>query len=79
MGDDRFEWEVDDSGKLLWLVLGAGLVLVVLSLTPVVPAATVSVPDTTLKVACTAELPASTSAIDSPVPCSVRLVCSVAL
>ncbi len=30
-GDDRFEWEVDDSGKLLWLVFGAGLILVVLS------------------------------------------------
>lgn len=31
VGDDRFEWEVDDSGKMLWLVLGAGLLLVVLS------------------------------------------------
>ena len=31
VGDDRFEWEVDDSGKLLWLVFGAGLVLVVLA------------------------------------------------
>ena len=31
VGDDRFEWEVDDSGKLLWLVFGAGLILVVLS------------------------------------------------
>jgi HAE1 family hydrophobic/amphiphilic exporter-1 len=29
--DDRFEWEVDDSGKLLWLVFAAGLILVVLS------------------------------------------------
>jgi len=31
VGDDRFEWEVDDSGKLLWLVFGAGLTLVVLA------------------------------------------------
>jgi multidrug efflux pump subunit AcrB len=31
VGDDRFEWEVDDSGKLLWLVFAAGLVLVILS------------------------------------------------
>ncbi len=31
VGDDRFEWQVDDSGKMLWLVFGAGLLLVVLS------------------------------------------------
>jgi HAE1 family hydrophobic/amphiphilic exporter-1 len=30
-GDEQFEWELDDSGKLLWLVFGAGLVLVVLA------------------------------------------------
>lgn len=29
--DDRFEWGRDDSGKLLWLVFGAGLILVILS------------------------------------------------
>ena len=45
---------------------------------PVVPAVTVSVPETTDRVAVTLALPASTSAIDSPVPCRVRLVCSVA-
>jgi HAE1 family hydrophobic/amphiphilic exporter-1 len=31
VGDDKFEWEVDDSGKLLWLVFAAGLILVVLA------------------------------------------------
>jgi multidrug efflux pump subunit AcrB len=31
VGDDQFEWEVDDSGKMLWLVFAAGLVLVILS------------------------------------------------
>jgi multidrug efflux pump subunit AcrB len=31
VGDDKFEWEVDDSGKLLWLVFAAGLTLVVLA------------------------------------------------
>jgi hypothetical protein len=39
---------------------------------------TVNAPETTDSVAVTLELPASTSAIDSPVPCRVRLVCSVA-
>ena len=45
---------------------------------PVVPAVTVSVPETTESVAVTLAPPASTSPIDSPVPCRVRLVCSVA-
>jgi len=31
VGDDQFEWQVDDSGKMLWLVFAAGLVLVVLA------------------------------------------------
>lgn len=30
-GDEQFEWQLDDSGRLLWLVFGAGLVLVVLA------------------------------------------------
>jgi HAE1 family hydrophobic/amphiphilic exporter-1 len=29
--DDRFAWQEDDSGRLLWLVFGAGLVLVILA------------------------------------------------
>lgn len=29
--DERFEWEQDESGKGLWLVFGAGLVLVILA------------------------------------------------
>jgi HAE1 family hydrophobic/amphiphilic exporter-1 len=29
--DEKFEWEEDESGKGLWLVFGAGLVLVILS------------------------------------------------
>ena len=47
--------------------------------TPVVPAVAVSVPLTTEMVACTVADPASTSAMLNPVPCSVRLICSVAL
>jgi hydrophobic/amphiphilic exporter-1 (mainly G- bacteria), HAE1 family len=30
-GDEKFEWEEDESGKGLWLVFGAGMVLVILS------------------------------------------------
>ncbi|OIQ63013.1 hypothetical protein GALL_554520 [mine drainage metagenome] len=55
------------------------LVPELVTVTPVVPAPTVKVPLTALKVACTTALPASGSAIERPVPCSVRLVCSVAL
>ena len=40
--------------------------------------ATVSVPETTETVACTAALPASGSAMLRPVPWSVSVVCSVA-
>ena len=29
--DDRFAWQEDESGKLLWLVFGAGMVLVIIS------------------------------------------------
>ena len=46
--------------------------------TPVVPAVTVSAPEATDSVAVTVAPPASTSAIDSPVPCKVSAVCSVA-
>jgi len=46
--------------------------------TPVVPAVAVKVPETTEIVARTALLPASTSAIDRPVPCNVGEVCSFA-
>ena len=31
VGDEKFEWQTDDSGKGLWIVFGAGVVLVVLS------------------------------------------------
>ena len=46
--------------------------------TPVLPAFTVRVPDTTVKLACTVEPPASTSEMLSPVPCNTKLSCSVA-
>ena len=48
-------------------------------LTPLLPAAIVRMPGVTDKVTVTSFPAASTSAIDRPVPCSVRLVCSVAL
>ena len=46
--------------------------------TPVVPALTVSVPETTDKVVVTFAPPASTSPIDRPVPAKVSVVCSLA-
>ncbi|CAH0356431.1 hypothetical protein AQB9606_04709 [Aquabacterium sp. CECT 9606] len=49
------------------------------TVTPVVPAVAVKVPEVTLTVAWTVPLPASTSAMLKPVPCKVRLTCSVAL
>ena len=45
---------------------------------PLVPAVTLSVPSVTASVTLMEPEPASTSLIDSPVPLSVRLVCSVA-
>ena len=53
------------------------------TMTPVVPAETARTPPyvsvVTDRVAVTVAESASTSAIDKPVPCSVRAVCSVAL
>ena len=47
--------------------------------TPVVPADTVNVPSPTVSVASTLLENASTSAIEMPVPCKLKLTCSVAL
>ena len=69
------------SRLLIWVSVPVKVTLLVPepdTAAPVVPAVTVSVPETTDRVAVTLALPASTSAIDSPVPCRVRLVCSVA-
>ncbi len=46
--------------------------------TPLVPAVTFRVPDTTDRLAVRIPAPASTSAMLSPVPSSARLICSVA-
>ena len=70
------------SRLLIWVIVPlrvTALAPELLTVTPVVPALTVKVPLTTPSVACTVVLAASTSAMDRPVPCNVRLVCSVAL
>ena len=69
------------SRLLIWVSVPSRVTLAVpepVTVTPVVPAAAVRMPLVTDTVARTAAAPASTSAIDSPVPCSVSATCSVA-
>ena len=70
------------SNALIWATDPVSVTLLVPdppTVTPLEPGATVSVPSPTDSVATMfVAPPASTSATASPVPCSVRMVCSVA-
>ena len=70
------------SRSLIWATVPTNVtegVPVPPTVTPVVPAAALSTPSSTVSVTVTSLTPASGSATDNPVPCSVSVVCSVAL